>query len=59
MQSMKDLSKFTDMKFGGIMLLGGVSYKNRTAPESIKEQKEKCIKFAEEIVEKIKKLSEE
>ena len=58
MQSMKDLSKFTAMKFGGIMFLGGVSYKNRTNPEAIKEQKEKCIKFVEEIVEKIKKLSE-
>ena len=47
MQSMKYLSKFTAMKFGSIILLGGVSYKNRTNPESIKEQKEKCIKFAE------------
>ena len=57
MEGMKATCLFSGMKFDGLVFTGGVSYANRTSPELIKEQKEKCVKHAEQVVEKIKELS--
>ena len=57
MEGMKATCTFSGMTFGGLVYTGGVSYANRTSPELIKKQKEKCIKHAEQLVEKINEIS--
>ena len=59
MEGMKASCRYIGMKFGGIVFTGSVDHESRKNPEILEKQKEKCVKHAEEIVEKIKEISNE
>ena len=53
----KDCLTHIGMEYEGLLLLGDIGYQNRTNLDFIKKTKEKCVKYAEKIVEKIKEIS--
>ena len=59
MGGMKGTCFYSGMKYAGVVFTGDVSYEDRTSPEKIKQQKEKCVQHVDEILKKIKEISEE
>ena len=49
---------YSGMKYAGVVFTGDVSFEDRTSPEKIKTQIERCAHHVDEIMKKVKEISE-